>query len=164
MSIKISKISHFSFSFKFNEMKIVPLKNMVLEGGGGITRNIFLEGGKVWSLIVGWKYFQKKWQRKSRRRFVILRETMGAYLNWNGFNYSFMFFLSVILFSYLFFCLLIWRVWSLHLEHHFILIILHFEHQSICPFLCKCCDLDCKTMKTFTQYLTVKLLGNFQQY
>ena len=42
VSIKISKISKFSFTFKLNEKKKVPLK--MIWSGGGITGKYLLEG------------------------------------------------------------------------------------------------------------------------
>ena len=35
MSVKISKISYFSFTFRLNEKKKLPLKKFSLERGGG---------------------------------------------------------------------------------------------------------------------------------
>ena len=70
MSIKISKIGYFPFTFKLNEKKM-PLKKLVWKvtvtegergGGGG--------GGLIFNR--GWKYFKKrgegtrKWWRKNR--------------------------------------------------------------------------------------------------
>ena len=42
VSIKISKISKFSFTFKLNEKKKVPLK--MIWRGGGVTGKYLLEG------------------------------------------------------------------------------------------------------------------------
>ena len=77
MSTKISKTSYFSFTFKLNEKKEVPLKKFSLER----LQEVFA-GGVVWSLIGGWKYFEKKgglkrkgW-RKTRGGDVTLKETM----------------------------------------------------------------------------------------
>ena len=48
-SIKMSKYSYFSFSFKLNEKKKAPLKKYGLERGGGVTRKFLLEGGLIFN-------------------------------------------------------------------------------------------------------------------
>ena len=51
MSIKIFKISYFSFTFKLNEKKKVPLK--IWFGEGDVTRNILSEGVLIFNMEVG---------------------------------------------------------------------------------------------------------------
>ena len=76
MSIKISKISYFSFSFKLNEKK-VPLKNMVWRGG--LQENFAGMGELIFNR--GLEIFQKRGARlgvekKERWRVVTRKHTM----------------------------------------------------------------------------------------
>ena len=57
MNIKVFKIGYFSFTFKLNEKKKVPVKKFSLERG--VTRKYFLEDG-VCSLIGALEMFPKK--------------------------------------------------------------------------------------------------------
>ena len=85
VSFKISKISNFSFSFKLNEKKKVPLKRYGLErrgrgfekvfGGGGL---IFNRGLEIIQKNVAW---QKKGGEKTEGDFVTLNESM-KYVHW----------------------------------------------------------------------------------
>ena len=52
MSIKIFKISYFSFTFKLNEKKKVPLK--IWFGEGDVARNILSEGVLIFNMEVGY--------------------------------------------------------------------------------------------------------------
>ena len=56
VSIKMFKISYFSFFFKFNEKKKVLLKYGLERG---LTSKFLLEGG-IWCLIGVWKIFKEK--------------------------------------------------------------------------------------------------------
>ena len=51
MSIKIFKISYFSFTFKLNEKKKVQLK--IWFGEGDVARNILSEGALIFNMEVG---------------------------------------------------------------------------------------------------------------
>ena len=67
LSIRISKIGHFSLTFKCNEKK-VPFKKFFKEES---YKKIF-SWGEVWSLKGGWKYLKnrglirKRWKKKRR--------------------------------------------------------------------------------------------------
>ena len=58
MSIKISKISYFSLTFKLNEKKKVPLRNEYGRKREGYKK--MFAGGGIEYLIWGWKYLKKK--------------------------------------------------------------------------------------------------------
>ena len=69
MSVKISQISYFSFTFRLNEKKKLPLKKFSLErGGGGVTEKL-LEGGLIFNRELGTfkrrGRLHKKWMEKN---------------------------------------------------------------------------------------------------
>ena len=85
VSFKISKISNFSFSFKLNEKKKVPLKRYGLERRGRGFEKVFAGGGLIFNR--GLEIIQKNvaWQKKGGEKtegdFVTLNESM-KYVHW----------------------------------------------------------------------------------
>ena len=81
MDIKISKISYFSFIFKLNEKRKVPLKNMVCRGG--LQETFCLRSSLMFNREL--EIFQKRAGLTRVSRFDTQRN-YGKVSDWETFN------------------------------------------------------------------------------